>query len=44
MLLKYVTCLEDKGEFVVAEIRPDPAIVREVHDELLKERQAGGRA
>lgn len=37
MLLKHVTYVEDKGEFVAAEIKPDPAVTRELHDAWHKE-------
>ncbi|MGE0330956.1 MAG: hypothetical protein AB7P37_09685 [Ramlibacter sp.] len=37
MLLRHVTYVEDKGEFIAAEIKPDPALARELHDAWLKE-------
>ena len=37
MLLKHVSYVEDKGEFVAAEIKPDPAVTRELHDAWHKE-------
>jgi hypothetical protein len=38
MLLKHVTYVEDKGEFVAAEIKPDAAVVQKLHDMWHKER------